>query len=96
MTNRVYNRPTPRQDIKALQAALVVAEAEQKARNLTKAAPNGKEKYHGNGQHTWEEVTLNTRRLRVPGGWLYAVSYYESSNDAIAFVPLPAAIGYAV
>ncbi len=89
--HRCYGkRPTPRQDINVLKAELVQREAEQEARNLTKAPPSGKEKYLGNGSHTWESVTDFTDRLRVPGGWLYRC------DGNIAFVPLPAAIGYAV
>jgi hypothetical protein len=82
---------TPRQDINAVKAELVRLEAEQAARNLTKAPPNGKEKYLGNGRHAWEEVTLATARLRVPGGWIYNVS-----NGDSVFVPLPSVLGYAV
>ena len=85
---------TPRQDINAVKAELVRLEAEQAARNLTKAPPNGKEKYQGNGSHTWEKVVGFTTRLRVPGGWIYDVSDGDVSTPV--FVPLPAVLGYAV
>jgi hypothetical protein len=82
----------PRQDINAMKAELAILEAEQTARNLVKAPPNGKEKYLGNGNHKWEIVVPGfTSRLRVPGGWIYNVEEGDS-----VFVPLPAALGYAV
>lgn len=86
---------TPRRDINAVKAELGVLEAEQAARNLTKEPPNGKEKYRGNGSHTWEVVTGDVERLRVPGGWIYA-TYDENNTRATVFVPLPTVLGYAV
>jgi hypothetical protein len=85
---------TPRQDINEVKALLAVLEAEQTAKNLTKEPPNGKEKYKGNGNHSWEPVVGLTARLRVPGGWIYDVDDGESSRAV--FVPLPSALGYAV
>jgi hypothetical protein len=85
---------TPRQDINEVKALLAVLEAEQTAKNLTKAPPNGKEKYLGNGSHAWEVVTGDVERLRVPGGWIYAT--YDSDTRSTVFVPLPTVLGYAV
>lgn len=62
--------------------------------------------YHGNGQHTWEEVCeisngklgSLTTRLRVPGGWLYSVAL--STADGVlattVFVPMPEVVKHAV
>jgi len=86
---------TPRQDINEVKALLGVLEAEQAAKNLTKAPPNGKEKYRGNGQHDWEDVVGQTFRLRVPGGWIYDVATNDGTSNSV-FVPLPPALGYAV
>lgn len=83
---------TPRQDINEVKAQLVRLEAEQAARNLTKAPPNGKEKYLGNGNHDWEPVTETVSRLRVPGGWIYLTN----EVGTVVFVPLPSVLGYAV
>jgi hypothetical protein len=88
MRKRAY---APRQDINEVKALLGVLEAEQAAKNLTKAPPNGKEKYLGNGKHEFEHVTGSVSRLRVPGGWIYNVD----DGDSV-FVPLPSALGYAV
>jgi hypothetical protein len=85
---------TPRQDINEVKALLGVLEAEQAAKNLTKAPPNGKEKYLGNGNHSWEKVVGLTDRLRVPGGWIYDVNDGETARAV--FVPLPSVLGYAV
>jgi hypothetical protein len=85
---------TPRQDINEVKALLGVLEAEQAAKNLTKAPPNGKEKYLGNGAHSWEKVVGLTDRLRVPGGWIYDVN--DGENARAVFVPLPSVLGYAV
>jgi hypothetical protein len=63
-----------------------------------KKAPKGKQAYRGNGKHSWEPVTGNTVRLRVPGGWLYGRASTvspETVRDAV-FVPVPQAVGYAV
>jgi len=81
----------PRREINEVKAELAILEAAQTARNLVKEPPNGKEKYLGNGRHDWEEVTLSTARLRVPGGWIYNVD----DGDSV-FVPLPSVLGYAV
>jgi hypothetical protein len=59
-----------------------------------KKRPHGKQEYKGNGKHEWEDVTSGTRRLRVPGGWLYSHALY--GVPAIAFVPVPEVVGYAV
>lgn len=56
----------------------------------TKKRPHGAQEYKGNGKHGWEEVTGVTSRLRVPGGWLY------ETECSVVFVPVPAAVGYAV
>jgi hypothetical protein len=57
--------------------------------------PKGDQQYKGNGKHDWEDVTEDsfTRRLRVPGGWLYIDTKYES---ALVFVPVPEVVGYKV
>jgi hypothetical protein len=55
-----------------------------------KKAPKGPQAYKGNGKHAWELVTGDVSRLRVPGGWIY------DSGEALAFVPVPQAVGYAV
>ena len=60
-----------------------------------RSRPRGAQEYKGNGKHEWEEVATGTDRLRVPGGWLYAVSF-EDGSDAVTFVPVPNAVGYAV
>ena len=84
----------PRREINEVKAELAVLEAAQTAKNLTKAPPNGKEKYLGNGAHSWENVVGLTTRLRVPGGWIYSIDDGETF-DAV-FVPLPTVLGYAV
>jgi hypothetical protein len=59
--------------------------------------PHGAQEYKGNGKHAWETVTAETKRLRVPGGWLYGE--YSRRIDRIinsTFVPVPQAVGYAV
>jgi hypothetical protein len=53
-------------------------------------APHGKQEYKGNGKHQWEDVASFTKRLRVPGGWLYR------SDGSLAFVPVPEVVGYKV
>lgn len=58
-----------------------------------------KQKYRGNGAHSWELVTESgkgsdqsaTYRLRVPGGWLYA-----DEGGASTFVPMPEVVKYEV
>lgn len=57
--------------------------------------PHGAQEYKGNGEHEWEPVTDGTERLRVPGGWLYTVSF-DDGDATTAFVPVPTAVGYAV
>lgn len=55
--------------------------------------PHGKQEYKGHGKHVWEDIPTGypfTKRLRVPGGWLY------NTYDTIVFVPVPNAVGYAV
>ena len=84
----------PRREINEVKAELAILEAAQTARNLVKEPPNGKEKYLGNGKHTWEPVVGLTARLRVPGGWIYDVDDGETSRAV--FVPLPSVLGYAV
>lgn len=62
----------------------------------TSRRAKGAQTYRGNGNHTWEDVEDGTRRLRVPGGFLYR---YRSASDeaaAMAFVPMPETVGYAV
>jgi hypothetical protein len=62
-----------------------------------KKRPHGAQEYKGNGKHHWETVTAETKRLRVPGGWLYGE--YSRRIDRIVnstFVPVPQAVGYAV
>lgn len=43
-----------------------------------------KQIYKGNGKHEWEPVIEGTKRLRVPGGFIYTVHY-----SGPIFVPLP-------
>lgn len=64
-----------------------------------KKAPKGKQAYKGNGKHLWEDVLAEgisygyrTKRLRVPGGWLYR----SDMDTASVFVPTPAVVGYAI
>ncbi len=57
----------------------------------TRAAPNGAQKYRGNGKHEWERVVSGTRRLRVPGGFIY-----QTGAKFTTFVPMPDVVGYAV
>ncbi len=52
--------------------------------------PHGAQEYKGNGKHHWENVSVGTRRLRVPGGWLY------SSITGSTFVPMPGCVGYSI
>jgi hypothetical protein len=59
-----------------------------------RAAPNGPQKYRGNGQHTWEPVAEWTTRLRVAGGWLYR--HHNALGTAMVFVPVPEVVGYKV
>ena len=60
------------------------------------AAPHGSQEYKGNGKHSWETVTLakgeEMKRLRVPGGWLYA----DAGVITMCFVPVPSVVGYKV
>jgi hypothetical protein len=35
----------------------------------------------------WEDVAYNTRRLKVPGGWLYHYANYASNDGSMCFVP---------
>jgi hypothetical protein len=73
----------------------------------TKRRPHGAQEYKGNGNHKWEEVTVDakgaghTYRLRVVGGWLYrTVSAAPIAGSApsvsVVFVPMPDTVGYAV
>ena len=71
-----------------------------------KARPRGAQEYKGNGNHKWEEVSVDakgaghTYRLRVPGGWLYRTvstddrGYTDAQSSC--FVPMPDTVGYAV
>ncbi len=52
--------------------------------------PHGPQEYKGNGKHDWEDVTNDTQRLRVPGGWLYG-----DECDS-TFVPMPTCVGYSI
>jgi hypothetical protein len=68
---------------------------------VKRKAPRGAQAYRGNGQHDWEDVTADgdTKRLRVPGGWLYATvsrvnGKVKDTNKV--FVPVPDVVGYAV
>jgi hypothetical protein len=54
--------------------------------------PHGPQEYKGNGNHDWEEVTEDTLRLRVPGGWLYK----DRSYTCMTFVPVPQTVGYVI
>jgi hypothetical protein len=60
-----------------------------------KKAPHGAQEYRGNGKHAWETVEIDdvpfTRRLRVPGGWLY-----KSGGNGLVFVPVPDVVGYKI
>jgi hypothetical protein len=64
----------------------------------TKKRPHGSQEYKGNGKHTWEQVTKDTERLRVAGGWLYKyhVTFPTYCAPMITFVPMPEVVGYAV
>jgi hypothetical protein len=53
--------------------------------------------YKGNGKHTWEAVvdqdddnSYPTRRLRVPGGYIYRRA------SAMVFVPMPEVVKHKV
>jgi hypothetical protein len=63
---------------------------------LPKRRPTkGKQQYRGNGNHEWEAVANGTtKRLRVPGGWLYR--FLGTESDTMTFVPVPDVVGYAV
>ena len=37
--------------------------------------------------HEWEKVAPSTRRLPVPGGWIYDIGGLE--NTSAVFVPFP-------
>lgn len=37
----------------------------------------------------WEEISMNTMRLRVPRGWLVSVRADESSDPQITFLSDP-------
>lgn len=59
--------------------------------------PHGAQEYKGNGKHHWETVTGDTKRLRVPGGWLYGEYSHRLSRVVNhEFVPVPQVVGYAV
>jgi hypothetical protein len=76
---------------------VVVPEEQPKAEPKPRKRPHGAQEYKGNGKHAWETVTAETKRLRVPGGWLYGE--YSRRIDRIinsTFVPVPQAVGYAV
>jgi hypothetical protein len=79
-------------------AITVFVETKKKAvEPKPKKRPHGAQEYKGNGKHHWETVTAETKRLRVPGGWLYGE--YSRRIDRIVnstFVPVPQAVGYAV
>jgi hypothetical protein len=79
-------------------AITVVTPAEAvKPAPVPRKRPHGAQEYKGNGKHQWETVTAETKRLRVPGGWLYGE--YSRRIDRIinsTFVPVPQAVGYAV
>lgn len=57
--------------------------------------PHGPQEYRGNGKHAWETAETGdarfTRRLRVPGGWLY-----KYGENTLVFVPLPEVVGYKI
>lgn len=64
------------------------------------------QEYRGNGKHTWEEVSKVdnadvaslTARLRVPGGWLYAVATAAQGGHSFntVFVPMPEVVKHKV
>ena len=60
------------------------------------------QEYRGNGQHEWEIVHKwdggYTSRLRVPGGWIYAVmaETTEGAQMNNVFVPMPAVVKHKV
>jgi hypothetical protein len=69
------------------------------------------QEYLGNGNHDWEEVTVNvmnkkdgnyidaTQRLRVPGGWLYRVlglNPIVGLVQNVTFVPMPEVVKHKV
>lgn len=64
--------------------------AEVKPKPAPKKRPKGAQEYKGNGKHYWQKVNGETKRLRVPGGWLY------DTGTAAVFVPIPEVVGYAV
>jgi hypothetical protein len=61
-----------------------------------KKRPRGPQEYRGNGKHEWEDVTDGTRRLRVPGGWLYVYDESGVSAPTMGFVPTPEVVGYVI
>jgi hypothetical protein len=63
---------------------------EVKPKPVPKKRPKGAQEYKGNGKHYWQKVNGETKRLRVPGGWLY------DTGTAAVFVPIPEVVGYAV
>jgi len=73
---------------------------------VAKARPHGAQEYRGNGNHKWEEVSVDakgaghTYRPRVPGGWLYRTVSSDTKGNTDAqsttFVPMPNTVGYAV
>jgi hypothetical protein len=80
-----------RAELEKLRDALIaIAPLEEKVVEKKRKAPHGPQEYKGNGKHQWEQVDPYTSRLRVPSGWLY------EHGCTITFVPLPAAVGYAV
>jgi hypothetical protein len=85
----VLNEAYPAAPAPAPAPAPVVQEPAPAVRR--RKSPSGDQQYRGNGSHKWEGVTTGTDRLRVPGGWLY-----RFNNQAVTFVPVPDAVGYAV
>lgn len=67
-----------------------------KVEKPAKKRPHGAQEYKGNGKHAWENVTGNTVRLRVPGGWLYGKTMSGHVLANTTFVPVPQAVGYSV
>lgn len=85
----LVERPSARPTEPIAQPEPTVTEAPAAA-TPKKKSPKGEQQYKGNGKHYWTKVTGETKRLRVPGGWLY------NTGNASVFVPIPEVVGYAV
>lgn len=41
---------------------------------------------YGTGMHQWEEIDMNTHRLKVPGGWIYRYDGYGEVQTPVSMV----------